>query len=302
MSRWTALEGTTRHTSRSPTPRNDPLPKTISGTESTRKNSMRDPATLTMNSSGASAFFVPSISRNDSIECRYATEVLAPPLGTPRVRRVSGLITSVDGDDVVVRYADPEHHAEQVSVWAHLRLGDTTMARVEGGWEVRLSDLPVDRLEYLLDVDGRLQPDPGNPHVVPGPFGDHSWIALPGYREPGWLGLDAGAGRAGDADAVAHGGGADRRRALVAGRRRCRGAAAAADQPRRSRDGRLRRAHVVRRRADRRWPPAPHAGRAGRGGRAQQEVRRQPGVRPGALRPGSSPPYATRRRSRVGRC
>ncbi len=102
---------------------------------------------------------------------------------------MSGLITSVDGDDVVVRYADPEHHAEQVSVWAHPRLGDTTMARVEGGWEVRLSDLPVDRLEYLIDVDGRLQPDPGNPHVVPGPFGDHSWIALPGYREPGWLGL-----------------------------------------------------------------------------------------------------------------
>ena len=45
----------------------------------------------------------------------------------------------------------------------HLRLGDTTMARVAGGWEVRLSDLPVDRLEYLLDVDGRLGPDPEQP-------------------------------------------------------------------------------------------------------------------------------------------
>ena len=95
----------------------------------------------------------------------------------------------MDGDDVVVRYADPEHHADQVSVWAHLRLVDTTMARIAGGWEVRLTDLPVDRLEYLLDVDGRLRPDPGNPHVVPGPFGDHSWVALPGYREPAWLPL-----------------------------------------------------------------------------------------------------------------
>ncbi len=103
---------------------------------------------------------------------------------------MSGLITSVDGDDVVVRYADPEHRAGQVSVWAHLRLGDTTMARVAGGWEVRLSDLPVDRLEYLLDVDGRLGPDPSNPHVVPGPFGDHSWVALPGYRRPAWLDLE----------------------------------------------------------------------------------------------------------------
>ena len=36
------------------------------------------------------------------------------------------LVTEVDGDDVVVRYADPEHRAGHVSVWAHLRLGDTT--------------------------------------------------------------------------------------------------------------------------------------------------------------------------------
>jgi enterochelin esterase family protein len=89
-----------------------------------------------------------------------------------------------------LRYADPEHREGWVSVWAHLRLGDTTMARVRGGWEVRLGNLPVDRLEYLLDVDGELRPDPGNPRVVPGPFGDHSWLALPGYREPEWLRLD----------------------------------------------------------------------------------------------------------------
>lgn len=100
------------------------------------------------------------------------------------------LATTVDGGDVVVRYADPEHHAQHVSVWAHLRLGDTTMSRVPGGWEVRLTDLPVDRLEYLLDVDGDLGPDPGNPRVVPGPFGDHSWLPLPGYRQPEWLGLE----------------------------------------------------------------------------------------------------------------
>ncbi len=100
------------------------------------------------------------------------------------------LVTTVEGDDVVVRYADPGHTAERVGVWAHLRLGDTSMARVTGGWEVRLGDLPVDRLEYLLDVDGRLQPDPGNPDVVPGPFGDHSWVALPDYHPPAWLDLE----------------------------------------------------------------------------------------------------------------
>jgi enterochelin esterase family protein len=97
------------------------------------------------------------------------------------------LETEVDGDDVVVRYADPEHAASDVSVWAHLRIGDTSMREVPGGWEVRLTDLPVDRLEYLLDVDGELRPDPSNPRVTPGPFGDHSWIPRPAYREPSWL-------------------------------------------------------------------------------------------------------------------
>jgi enterochelin esterase family protein len=97
------------------------------------------------------------------------------------------LVTEVDGEDVVVRYADPGHACREVRVWAHLRVGDTSMHEVEGGWEVRLTDLPVDRLEYLLDVDGELRPDPSNPRVVPGPFGDHSWIPLPAYREPTWL-------------------------------------------------------------------------------------------------------------------
>lgn len=100
------------------------------------------------------------------------------------------LVTEVEGEDVVVRYADPEHAASSVRVWAHLRLGDTSMSEVDGGWEVRLTDLPVDRLEYLLDVDGEMQPDPSNPRLTSGPFGDHSWITLPAYREPRWLEAD----------------------------------------------------------------------------------------------------------------
>jgi enterochelin esterase-like enzyme len=96
--------------------------------------------------------------------------------------------TEVEGDDVIVRYDDPHHDATHVGVWAHLPLGDTAMRRVPGGWEVRLTDLPVDRLEYLLDVDGALQVDRSNPRRTGGPFGDHSWIPLPAYREPDWLG------------------------------------------------------------------------------------------------------------------
>jgi enterochelin esterase family protein len=102
---------------------------------------------------------------------------------------VPELMTEVDGEDVVVRYADPEHRAEQVRVWCYADLGDTSMTRVDGGWEVRLAP-PVDRFEYLLDVDGDMRTDPGNPRVVPGPFGAHSWLPLPAYREPAWLGLE----------------------------------------------------------------------------------------------------------------
>jgi enterochelin esterase-like enzyme len=97
------------------------------------------------------------------------------------------LVTEVEGNDVVVRYADPGHLASTVGVWAHLPLGDVVMHQVEGGWEVRLTDLPVDRLEYLLDVDGDLRPDPSNPRLAGGPFGHHSWIPLPAYRQPAWL-------------------------------------------------------------------------------------------------------------------
>jgi enterochelin esterase-like enzyme len=104
------------------------------------------------------------------------------------------LVTEVDGEDVVVRYADPDHAANHVGVWTHIRLGDVAMSKVDGGWEVRLADLPVDRLEYLIDVDGELRPDPSNPRRTGGPFGAHSWIPLPAYREPAWLAIEPSPG------------------------------------------------------------------------------------------------------------
>ena len=98
-----------------------------------------------------------------------------------------GLRTVVDGDVVVVRMPDPGGTAAKVRLWSDLELGDTAFDEVEGGWELRLTDLPVDRLEYLLDVDGDLAPDPTNPQTVDGAFGVHSWVALDGYRPPAWL-------------------------------------------------------------------------------------------------------------------
>ncbi|QZY28948.1 alpha/beta hydrolase [Nocardioides coralli] len=102
---------------------------------------------------------------------------------------MTGFVTAVEGDAAVVRL--PGHaDAEQVRLWCDLELGNTTLDRLDAGWEVRLTDLPVDRLEYLLDVDGAMQTDPTHDRTVGGPFGDHSWLPLPAYAEPGWLAAD----------------------------------------------------------------------------------------------------------------
>ncbi|MGZ5401126.1 MAG: alpha/beta hydrolase [Nocardioides sp.] len=97
------------------------------------------------------------------------------------------LRTVVDGEVVVVRLPDPEGAASAVRLWSDLELGDTAFTPVEGGWELRLADLPVDLLEYMIDVDDDLQIDATNPQTVDGAFGAHSWVSLSGYRPPAWL-------------------------------------------------------------------------------------------------------------------
>jgi enterochelin esterase family protein len=96
--------------------------------------------------------------------------------------------TAVDGDAVVVRYPDPAGDVGSVRLWSELDLADPALGPVDGGWELRLPDLPVDRLEYLFDVDGGRRLDPTNPQTVSGAFGEHSWVGLPAYAPPAWLG------------------------------------------------------------------------------------------------------------------
>jgi enterochelin esterase-like enzyme len=62
-------------------------------------------------------------------------------------------------------------------------------------WELRLERPPVDRLEYLLELEhrnGRVErtPDPGNPLRAPGAFGEKSVLEFPGYEAPGWTADD----------------------------------------------------------------------------------------------------------------
>lgn len=57
----------------------------------------------------------------------------------------------------------------------------------DGAWRLRFERPPLDRLEYLLGIDGDFVPDPANPLRAPGPFGEKSVIEWPEYEAPEWL-------------------------------------------------------------------------------------------------------------------
>ena len=64
----------------------------------------------------------------------------------------------------------------------------------DGAWRLTFPRPDVDRLEYLLGIDGSFVPDPSNPLRAPGPFGDKSVVEWPEYEPPAWLDSIADAG------------------------------------------------------------------------------------------------------------
>jgi enterochelin esterase family protein len=64
----------------------------------------------------------------------------------------------------------------------------------DGAWRLTFERPEVDRLEYLLRVDGEYTPDLANPLRATGPFGDKSVVEWPEYEAPAWLGSIADAG------------------------------------------------------------------------------------------------------------
>ena len=64
----------------------------------------------------------------------------------------------------------------------------------DGVWRVRFPRPELDRLEYLVGIDGAWQPDPTNPRRAGGPFGDKSVVEWPEYEAPAWLDSIADAG------------------------------------------------------------------------------------------------------------
>lgn len=103
-------------------------------------------------------------------------------------------LSAVEGAEVVFRLADPEHAFDSLRLWQELGIpGDQLDFKpVEHGWELRVARPSAHRMEYLFELpDGRLITDPSNPRVVDGAFGEHSWLPMPGYAEPGWLTVEA---------------------------------------------------------------------------------------------------------------
>jgi enterochelin esterase-like enzyme len=85
--------------------------------------------------------------------------------------------------------ADPEHRFGEVVLGQEVsrpRPGPAFAWR-EGAWRLTFARPEVDRLEYLIGVDGSFGPDPANELRVPGPFGDKSVVEWPEYEPPAWL-------------------------------------------------------------------------------------------------------------------
>src|SRR5205085_5076840 len=100
-------------------------------------------------------------------------------------------------DAVVFALPDPGRRLTEVVLAQDVRrprLGPP-FARHGDVWALEFPRPDADRMEYLLQVDGELVPDPANPLRAPGPFGDKSAVEWPEYRPPAWLDTIADHGR-----------------------------------------------------------------------------------------------------------
>ena len=101
-----------------------------------------------------------------------------------------GVVSAVEGAEVVFRLGDPSHAFTGVRLWQELGLAAELLEfkPVTYGWELRLPRPSVHRMEYLFDIaDLGMRTDPTNPRIVGEAFGEHSWLPLPGYVEPAWI-------------------------------------------------------------------------------------------------------------------
>ena len=101
---------------------------------------------------------------------------------------------------IVLRVADVEGTWKAVRLVTDLwkREPPRPFVRVRDSWELGLDDVPVDRLEYVLEivhVDDTVERvcAPGAP-TVGQPFGDKSVLVLDSYRAPAWIDAEVPSG------------------------------------------------------------------------------------------------------------
>jgi enterochelin esterase family protein len=99
----------------------------------------------------------------------------------------------VDASGVTFRLADPHRRLQAVRVLDELGLnGPLDMAYGRGEWQLQLPRPPVDRMEYLYEIEDRHGKrttiiDPANQRRAAGAFGEKSEARFPGYAQPAWL-------------------------------------------------------------------------------------------------------------------
>jgi enterochelin esterase-like enzyme len=107
-----------------------------------------------------------------------------------------GVSLALASDEVSFRVDDPDRRLRAIRLVDDLskRLPRRSFVLRPGSnvWELHLPRPPVERMEYLLELehrDGRreLVPDPGNPLRAPGVFGEKSVREFPEYQAPAWL-------------------------------------------------------------------------------------------------------------------
>ncbi len=102
----------------------------------------------------------------------------------------------VDATSVTFELADRAGRLRTVRLAQEIGLtGPLEFTRRRGVWRLVLALPPVDRMEYLLDVEDHhgnraTLADPDSPRRAPGAFGEKSVVEFATYRAPRWLGID----------------------------------------------------------------------------------------------------------------
>ncbi len=103
----------------------------------------------------------------------------------------TGPVANANGVGFVL--ADRSRRLCSVRLAHEIGVADVAFTRLGGQWRLQLPRPPVNRMEYLFDIQDlhgsrTTITDPANPLRAPGAFGEKSVLLFPDYEEPDWLG------------------------------------------------------------------------------------------------------------------